>query len=390
MTKLEGGTTMTAALETETRDTVPNWKQIMEELGPAFASRAVEYDEQDGFVGTNFAELRKFRLFSSMVPPELGGGGLPYGEMSQLIQEIGRFCGSTALAFAMHQHLVAAAVFNYKRGRPGEKLLRAVAGGERVLVSTGANDWLSSSGSLQPAEGGFLFSARKSFASGCLAGDILVTSGQYEDPAEGWQVLHFPLSLKAQGVRIEETWKTMGMRGTGSHDVVIENAFVPADSISLRRPQGVYHAVWNVVLAVALPLISSAYVGIGQAARQIACRIAAKKDDGFTSLLLGEMENELTTAELALDSMRAIVTDLNFEANVENANRILIRKTLVTQAVIHAIEKALEATRGAGYFRSTGLERLLRDAYAGQFHPLQPKRQHQFTGRLAMGLDPIK
>ena len=380
---------MPATLETEKQDTAPNWKHIMQELGPAFAARADEYDEQNRFVAANFEELRKFRLFSAMVPVELGGGGLPYGEMSLLIQEIGRVCGSTALAFAMHQHLVAAAVFNYKKGRPGEKLLRAVASGERVLVSTGANDWLASNGSLQAVDGGFLFSGRKSFASGCLAGDILVTSGQFEDPAEGWQVLHFPLSLKSQGVRIEETWNTMGMRGTGSHDVVIENAFVPADTISLRRPRGVYHAVWNVVLSVALPLISSAYVGIGQAAREIACRNAAKKDDGLTSLLLGEMENELTTAEIALDSMRTIVADLNFEASVETANRILIRKTLVTQGVIHATEKALEATRGAGYFRSKGLERLLRDAYAGQFHPLQPKRQHQFTGRLAMGLDPI-
>jgi alkylation response protein AidB-like acyl-CoA dehydrogenase len=309
--------------------------------------------------------------------------------MSQLIQEIGRYCGSTALTFSMHQHLVAAAVWNYKHGRPGEKLLRAVAAGERVLVSTGANDWLSSNGNLRAVEGGFLFTGRKSFASGCLAGDMLVTSGQYEDPTEGWQVLHFPLSLKTPGVRIEETWKAMGMRGTGSHDVVIENAFVPADSVALRRPRGAYHGVWNIALTVALPLISSAYVGIAQAAEQIACRNAAQRDDGLTSLLIGEMENELATAEIALDSMRAIAADLNFEAKVENTNRMLIRKTLVTQAVIRVTEKALEATRGAGYFRITGLERLLRDAHAGQFHPLQPKRQHQFTGRIAMGLDPI-
>ena len=380
---------MPAALKIETHETVLDWRQIMLVLCPAFAARAVEHDEQDRFVGTNFAELRNFRLFSAMVPSELGGGGLSYSEVSLLIQDIARSCGSTALTFAMHQHLIAAAVFNYRRGRPGEKLLRAVTDGERVLVSTGANDWLSSSGVLQPADGGFRFSGKKIFASGSLAGDILVTSGQYEDPVEGWQVLHFPLSLKAQGVRIEETWRTMGMRGTGSHDIIIENAFVPAEAVALRRPRGVYHAVWNVVLSVALPLISSAYVGIGQAAREIVTPNAAKKDDGFTSLLLGEMENELTTAELALDSMRTIVADLNFDANVETANRVLIRKTLATQAVIRATEKALEASRGAGYFRATGLERLLRDAYAGQFHPLQPKRQHQFTGRLAMGLDPI-
>ena len=45
---------------------------------------------------------------------------------------------------------------------------------------------------------------------------------------------------------------------------------------------------------------------------------------------------------------------------------------------------------GAGYFRSAGLERLLRDARAGHYHPMQPKRQHVFSGRFALGLDPVR
>jgi acyl-CoA dehydrogenase len=58
--------------------------------------------------------------------------------------------------------------------------------------------------------------------------------------------------------------------------------------------------------------------------------------------------------------------------------------------VIAAAEKALEATGGAGFFRKTGLERLLRDAHGVQFHPLQEKRQQLFTGRLSMGLEPVE
>ena len=52
-------------------------------------------------------------------------------------------------------------------------------------------------------------------------------------------------------------------------------------------------------------------------------------------------------------------------------------------------EKALEAAGGAGYFRRHGLERLLRDVHGGQFHPLPEKRQQRFTGRMAMGLEPV-
>jgi len=87
--------------------------------------------------------------------------------------------------------------------------------------------------------------------------------------------------------------------------------------------------------------------------------------------------------------MIANVNELDVEPGVEEANRSLIRETIVTQAVKRTAEEALEATGGGGYFRSSGIERVLRDAYAGQFHPMQPKKQHRFTGRLAMGLDPV-
>ncbi len=52
-------------------------------------------------------------------------------------------------------------------------------------------------------------------------------------------------------------------------------------------------------------------------------------------------------------------------------------------------EKALELAGGIGFYRGFGLERLLRDGHAAQFHPLPEKQQHLFTGRLALGLEPI-
>jgi alkylation response protein AidB-like acyl-CoA dehydrogenase len=367
-----------------------NWKQILADLGPAFAERAAAYDRSDGFVAGNYTEMRDAKLFSALVPRELGGGGLSYGEVCSLIRGFGRCCGSTALTFSMHQHLIAAALWNYRRGKPGEKLLRAVVDGEKILVSTGATDWLASNGVLEPCEGGYRFTARKVFASGCLAGDLLITSGQCDDPVAGRQVLHFPVSMSAEGVRIDRVWETMGMRGTGSHTVVLDNVFVPEQAISLRRPCGEYHPVWNVILTVALPLICAAYVGVAEAAAEKARASAARKgDDGVSALLIGEMENELTTAQIALESMIANVNDLDVEPGVQHANRSLIRKTIVADAIKRTAGKALEATGGSGYFRASGLERILRDAQAAQFHPMQPKKQHRFTGRLAMGLDPV-
>ena len=363
------------------------WRSIIHRLGERFASRAAEHDENDRFVNANWGELKEERLFSAMVPEELGGAGLPHSEMCGLIRALAQYCPSTALAFSMHQALVAAAVWNYRQGNPGEKVLRRVADGETVLISTGANDWLSSSGNLEPCEGGFRFSATKTFASGSPAGDLLLTSGRYLDPTEGWQVLHFPLSLRADGVRIQDNWKAMGMRGSGSNSITIERAFVSADSIGIRRPMGKYHRVWDIVLTVAMPLVCAAYLGVAEASARIAHDSAIRRgDDGVTSELLGELENEVTIARLAFDSMVAITNNFTFQTSLEKTSEVLVRKTIVTQAVIRSASKALEITGGGGYIRSQGLERLLRDAYAGQFHPLPPKKQQRFTGRLAMGL----
>ncbi len=366
-----------------------DYRQALAALGPGIARRAAAYDSSDAFVDENYAAMREARLFSALVPEELGGGGLSYDEMCGLIRGLGRCCASTALAFSMHQHLAAAALWSYRHGKPGEKLLRTVAAGEKILISTGATDWLASNGSLEACPGGYRFSARKAFASGCLAGDLLVTSGQYDDPDAGPQVLHFAVPMTSPGIRIDRVWETLGMRGTGSHTVVLENVFVPEQAITLRRPCGQYHPVWNVILTVALPLICSAYVGAAEAAAGLARESAARRGgDGATDLLTGELENELTTAQIALESMIANANGLDVEPGIEHANRALIRKTIVAEAVKRAADKALEAAGGAGYFRRSGLERILRDVQAARFHPLQAKQQHRFTGRLALGLDP--
>lgn len=369
--------------------TALDWKQSLADLGPALSERAAVYDASDTFVDENYAEMRSAGLFSALVPVELGGGGLSYSETCAMIREMGRRCGATALTFSTHQHVVAASLWNYRHGKPGEKLLRAVAD-QKVLATSGGTDWLSSNGTLEPCEGGYRFNAKKFNVSGSIAADMLITSGQFIDPVRGPQVFHFPVPMSAEGVRIERVWETMGMRGTGSHAVVLENVFVPEEAIALRRPCGDYHPVWNVILTVALPLICSAYMGVADAAADNARKGAARKgDDGFTPLLLGELENERATAEVALESMIANVNDLDVEPNLEHANAALIRKTIVMQAVQRTVDKALEASGGRGYMRTSGLERIFRDAYAGQFHPMQPKKQHRFTGRLAMGLDPV-
>lgn len=368
-----------------------DWLAVVHDLGPGFAQRAERHDDNDEFVAENFADLKAARLFSAAIPTELGGGGASHSEMCRVVRTIAGYCPSTALSFSMHQHLVAAQVWNYRRGKPGQKLLERVAADELVLISTGAKDWLGSNGSVEKVDGGYSVSAKKFFASGSPAGDLLITSAPYEDPDEGWQVLHFAVPFTSEGLRIDRNWKAMGMRGTGSNTVVLEQVFVPEEAIALRRPQNRFHPVWNVVLTVAMPLISSAYAGLAEEATRIVKKgIEKRASDPVLPYLLGELENSLTSVQLAVDSMVALANDLDFEPELETTNAILVRKTLACKAALQTAEKALEVTGGGGFYRVMGLERFVRDAHAGQFHPMQEKRQLLFAGRLALGLDPVE
>lgn len=101
------------------------------------------------------------------------------------------------------------------------------------------------------------------------------------------------------------------------------------------------------------------------------------------------MDNTLVTAQLAVQGMAELCDDYAFEPTVQTANAVLIRKTVAANACIQTVEKAFEVVGGGAFFRSIGLERLLRDVHGAQFHPLQEKRQHLFTGRVALGLDPV-
>ena len=380
---------MTKQETTPDLDTI-DLETIVHEIGPGFAAKVAERDETDSFIDDNYDVLAERRILSAMVPTDLGGGGASYTEMAAFVRTLAGYCSSTALALSMHQHLIAAAVFNYRNDRPGWQVLEKVAANELVLVSTGANDWMASNGEATKVDGGYLVSAHKPFGSGSPRGAVMVTSAPYDDPVEGPQVLHFPVPLSAEGVSGKDDWRTMGMRATGSQTMVLEQVFVPEEAVVLKRPRGEYHPLWNVVLTVAMPMIMSAYVGVAEAAAEKALLLASKRaDEAETPYLLGELTNRLTTAQMAVDGMVAITNDWDFAPTVDAANAILIRKTIAAEAILATVQKAMETAGGAGFFRKTGLERLFRDAHGVRYHPLPEKRQQCFTGRLALGLDPI-
>jgi alkylation response protein AidB-like acyl-CoA dehydrogenase len=287
----------------------------------------------------------------------------------------------------MHQHLVAAQVFNHLHGRPAP-LLPRVGADKIILVSTGARDWMESNGTVEKVEGGFRVSARKSFASGCPAGNVAVTSAPYDHPTDGPQVLHFGVPLNAEGVSIDDDWFVHGMRATGSRTIVMQNVFVPEATISLTRPRAGFAAIFNVVAGVAIPLIVGVYVGIAERAVEIGLGLAKKRaSDPVVQMAAGEAISALKVAQTCCEAMVRLTNDFDFTPTIANTSEIFILKTQVVEQTKKAVEQAIEASGGSGFYRANGLERLLRDVSAGHYHPLPAKQQMILTGRLGLGLE---
>ena len=364
-----------------------DWAALARELGPRFAARASAHDAADSFVADNYRDLRERRVFSAGVPAELGGGGASHAELCAMVRVLGQHCGSTALALSMHTHQVAIAAWRWRHeGAAMELLLRRVADQETILVSSGGSDWLAGSGRAEKVDGGYRVTARKVFASGAPAGDLFMTMAVYDDPEGGPTVLHFAIPFDAPGLEIKDTWHTLGMRGTGSHDVVLEGVFVPDAAIGLRRPAGRWSPAWHVVAMHALPLIYAVYVGIAEAARALAIRqVAGRRHDAATQELVGRMENELATGRMALRQM--VDAAAGGRPGIETTNEVMIGRAVAGRAAIRSVEVAMEVASGAGFYRDLGLERLFRDVQGARYHQLRGSAQLTYAGRVALGLD---
>ena len=307
---------------------------------------------------------------------------MTHAEMCNVIRVIAHYCSSTALAFSMHQHLIATALWKYKHKNEGEEMLRNVAEHQLVLISTGARDWLGSNGELKKIDGGYLLSGKKHFASQSVAGDMAVTSATFLNHYGEWQVLHFSVPMNSGGISVADDWNVMGMRATGSQTIIFNDVFIPDSAIVLERPKNEFHPVWNVVLTVAMPLIMAAYVGIAEKAMEIAIEKGKKylRNNNHMVYMIGKLNNSLLSAQSQWKAMIELTNNFDFNPSESITMDILTYKTNVGEATKQAVAEAMEAIGGQSFYRENVLERLFRDVQASPFHPLPKWDQYVFTG----------
>jgi alkylation response protein AidB-like acyl-CoA dehydrogenase len=357
------------------------------QLAPNFAERASIADEQDQFVSKNYEELKAAGLVEAGVPTELGGRGAEIQELCDMIRAIAHGCGSTALAFAMHTHQVAIPAWRWRHQKVAavEPLLKRIAAERLIILSSGGSDWIGGSGTAVKVEGGYRIIGRKVFTSGAAAGNILMTGAILKSEEGPAKVLHFGVPMSAPEVKVSDNWRTLGMRGTGSNDVIIDGLFIPDANVAFSRTAGEWHPVFQIIATVAFPIIYAAYVGVAEQARDIALGLASKKPS--TPILLdlaGRMDTNLRAAQIAHKHMIA-TADQN-APSAQSVNEVMIGRTLVAEHAIKAVELAMELAGGAGFFRVNGLERLFRDIQGARFHPMQAGPQARYAGSIAFGL----
>ncbi|HSJ33475.1 MAG TPA: acyl-CoA dehydrogenase family protein [Acidimicrobiia bacterium] len=366
----------------------PDWESIASKVGADLAAGVAERDRSGAISLSGFKAIVEAGISRALVPREFGGGGVSHAQMGVILRTLGRYDGPTAVTLSMHTHLVAAQVWRHKHGMDAERVLRRVADGV-LLISTGASDWVGAGGTARRVEDGYIVSARKSPASGCEVGQVLVTSIRWEESPDGPQVIHCSIPMSSEGVSIERTWDTLGMRASASHTVVLEDVFVPDSSVSLIRPADRWHPVWNTVIGAAMPLIVSAYMGIGDAVLDLALEAAGRREGSQLDSLLGEVVNAHTTAADAVAAMYESAADLTFDNIDEMAALTLSRKTTAAGALIKTGRLAMELIGGSSYGAASNLQMHLRDLLGSQFHPLPRSKQLEFTGRTMRGLSPV-
>ncbi len=357
-------------------------------LGPKLAEHASRHDVDGTFVTESYDALREAGLFKAAVPVELGGYGATIAELTALQRELAHHCGSTALASSMHQHVVAFTAWRYRRGLPGaEATLKRVADEGILLVSTGGGDYTHPRGDAVKVDGGFRVSGHKRFASQSGHGQVMSTMFTYDDPEQGKRVLNVAVPIHAEGVTVRDNWNTLGMRGTASNDLVVEDVFVPDERVLANRPYGVIDGPLQVISIVAFPIVSGVYLGVAESAYDAALAFAANRsDDVLVQRQVGLMKQKLQVASWALDGALALVGDDPVPSH-ETYLAVMAAKAEIAEAAIEVCDIAMDVAGGGAFFKGSVIERAYRDIRAVKFHPLTPENTLVETGRHALGVE---
>ena len=246
-------------------------------------------------------------------------------------------------------------------------------------------------------DGGYRLTGRKQFGSNGPAWRWLGAHAIDADAPGGPQVVHAFVDRDSPGVTVVETWDTLGMRPTQSHDTVLDDVFVPDARIGRVVPAGDATDPFLVAMAVwPLSLFASVYLGIADRALELAVDGARRK----TSIAIERgayaynpmVQHQVAEMYLELDAATASVTRFvddwvdGVDLTETLVPRLYSTKWRAVEAAKRVVDIALDVAGGAGMFKANELERLYRDVRCGGFHPGNDALTHELVGKAVLGV----
>ena len=375
------------------------WLDRVRALAPLVEQYRDESEHERRLPQPLFVALRDAGLFSLWVPRNLGGVEVDVETSVRVVEELSRLDGAvgwnvmiaanTSILWANLEHHVAAEM---------------VAGDRHTVI---AGTVTSGAGRAQPVSGGFNVSGRWPFASGCHQADWLVCVGNIVEGGEPRRAPDgaprtYTFVLPAADCEILDTWHTVGMRGTGSHDFQAHDLFVPqgrhfpARGGRSYQPGPLYNTsfyhLWG-------PNIAAVALGIARTAIELLRELASTKRPSRSTAVLAEREvahEKVGAAEGLLRSARAFLYETihdtwrllsSGEAVPEELTAVnrLAAATAVDSA-IKAVDIVFTLGGSTSIYADRRLERCFRDVHVVQQHAVVSANATIAAGRYFLGL----
>lgn len=357
--------------------------QYADRLAKEIEKTADYYDETGGFPFEHIELLKREGYFKLTVPKEYGGDEISLYEMLLVQERLARGDSSTALSVGWH--LLTFLNVREARPWPGPIFARlsraAVEKGEliNIINSERKKGNLARGGRpstiARKTEGGYLISGRKAYASLAPALHHFTIIAYVEDEEVNAEFL----ITKNDQVEIIETWNTIGMRATGSHDILLHDVFVPDESLLARHDVNKPNRFLadGRVYSLEIPAV---YLGIAGSARDYAIDFAKSTYShslGDYISIAAHVRQKIGEIEVLYQSSRnllySIANRFEQDPSLKNklANEVSLAKYVICENVIKITEKAMKIVGGRSLSRGNKLERLFRDAQCGAFNPPQ-------------------
>jgi alkylation response protein AidB-like acyl-CoA dehydrogenase len=382
-----------------------------------FATRADEHDRENTFPFENFEKLKASGYTNLPIAEELGGLGGTLLDFCLCQERLAQGCASTALAVNMHLFAIGSMMEGLSSSGAAEtdpavvarvaqaKMMAAMLAQGKLIIGGGfteaeiGGNWgfPTTTAVRQAHEGqaGYVLNGRKTFTSLAPIIDVFSINTSTTDD-DGNQVIGlFSVPRATPGIEIVETWDSMSMRATASHDMVIKDAWVPEQMLVATRQPGDTDVGANVLLSWFCCSIASVYLGVATAARNFAVDWARTRKPVIFERPIGHfpgVQFHVADMEVELAAARALVRQTAEEwmagglRSRDDLARIVLTKLHATNTAVRVVDQAMSIVGAPGIFRRHPMQRFYRDVRPGPFHPMTNDVAKELIGKTALGI----